>query len=332
MSAQELSRWRIRANAGDVEAKAALGRHLVLHEPQEMQEGLEWTARAAKEGSGEAAYLLAVLSSAGMGAPHDLKSALIYLQQAAESGHRNAQMELAALVGNWRLAREISSGKAARASNWSQLREAMDIAGWLKVPDGRILSSAPRIAAVKGYLSGPVCDWLIRLGKPYLGRAEIYDGDTGQLRHDTARDNDTAILKAERIDTVVGFVRSRIAALANVQASALETTQVLHYEVGQQFDAHFDFLDVSNPGHARDVEKHGQRALTVLVYLNDDYEGGETAFPELGSSFKGRKGDALVFWNLTEDGAPDWRTRHVGTAPTRGVKWLLSQWIRIRAT
>jgi prolyl 4-hydroxylase len=332
MSAQELSQWRVRASAGDVEAKAALGRHLVLHAPHDLREGVEWTASAAKEGNGEAAYLLAVLNSAGMGVPHDLRTSLTYLQQAAENGHRNAQMELAALVGNWRLAREISSGKAARTSNWSQLRAAVDIEAWLRVPDARILSSTPRIAAVKEYLSGPTCDWLVRLGKPYLRRAEIFDSDSGTVRYDTTRDNDAAMLEVGQIDTVVGFVRSRIAALADVPVGALETTQVLRYEVGQQFDAHFDFLDVSKPGHARDVEQRGQRALTVLIYLNEDYEGGETAFPDVGSRFKGRKGDALVLWNLTEDGAPDRRTRHIGTAPTRGVKWLLSQWIRIRAT
>ena len=39
--------------------------------------------------------------------------------------------------------------------------------------------------------------------------------------------------------------------------------------------------------------------------------------------------DALVFWNLTPAGEPDYRTAHIGTAPTRGEKWLFSQWIRI---
>src|SRR6266496_1307681 len=143
MSAQELSHWRVRATAGDVEAKAALGRHLILQQPRDLRAGVEWIASAAKEGSAEAAHLLAVLSSTGIGVRHDLGASLIYLQQAAEGGNRSAQMELAALVGNWRLAREISSGKTPRTSNWSQLRAAIDIETWLRVPNGRILSSAP---------------------------------------------------------------------------------------------------------------------------------------------------------------------------------------------
>jgi hypothetical protein len=30
-------------------------------------------------------------------------------------------------------------------------------------------------------------------------------------------------------------------------------------------------------------------------------------------------------------GTPDPDTLHIGTAPTRGEKWLLPQWIRVRA-
>jgi len=279
--------------------------------------------------SAQEVYRSAILNSMGIDAPHDLPASLIHLEQAAESGHRGAQTELAALVGNWRLVRELSSTKAARKVDWSRLRSAVDVNGWLRVPQGRILSSAPCIAAVKGCLSAPMCDWLIRLGQPHLRRADVYDDNDG-LRPDTARDNESAVLDMEHADPLVGFVRSRIAALAGVPVAALEPTQVLHYEVGQQFGVHVDFLDVRKPGQARDVEQHGQRGMTVLVYLNEDYEGGETAFPDLGLSFRGRQGDALMFWNLNESGEPDWRTRHIGTGPTRGVKWVLSQWIRSR--
>ena len=282
--------------------------------------------------SANAAYLRAVESAAGIGAPQDLRASLDYLQEAAQTGHRGAQTELAALLGNWRLAGELASGKGRRTASWERLREAVDVTAWLSVPEGRVMSHAPRLVMVKKYLSAPVCDWLIRLARPYLRRAEIFDIESAAVRYDATRDNDAAVLELRCMDTVAGFVRARIAALADVAATALEPTQILQYEVGQKFDAHVDFLDVGKPAHAHHVQTHGQRAMTVLVYLNEDYQGGETAFPDVGISFKGRKGDALVFWNLKESGEPDWRTRHIGTAPTRGVKWLLSQWIRIRAS
>jgi hypothetical protein len=134
------------------------------------------------------------------------------------------------------------------------------------------------------------------------------------------------------MDTVVAFLRARIAALAKVPLAWLnaESCQIMHYKVGEEFVPHYDFLDVSYPGLARDVADNGQRALTLLIYLNEDYENGQTAFPALGRSFRGRRGDALLFWNVADDGTPDRRTLHAGTPPTRGEKWLLSQWIRRR--
>lgn len=313
MSAQELSAWRKQAAAGGLDLRATVAR----------------LAEEANAGSPEASYLLAVFIAAGYGIAQDLKGALGHLQRAAEGGQRAAQTELAALVGNWRLVRDIAAGKANRPDAWSQLRAAVDIAGWLRIPEGRIFSEQPRIATVKDYLSAPACEWLVALGRSNLKAAQVYDAETGDLRNDSNRNNSAAQLDVERIDIFTAFLRARIAALANVSVAGLETSQILHYRVGEQFAEHYDFLDPGNPGHARDIAVHGQRALTVLIYLNDDYEGGDTAFPALARSFKGRKGDALVFWNLTPDGSPDYRTAHIGTAPTRGEKWIFSQWIRI---
>lgn len=313
MVAEELSAWRRQAAGGATD----------------LSQGVARLAEQAKAGSAEAAYILAVFTAAGVGVAQDLKGALAHLQQAADGGYRPAQSELAALVGNWRLARDIAGGKAQRTETWGQLRAAVDVAGWLRIPEGRIFSNEPRIATVKGYLSAPGCDWLIALGRNNLKAAQVYDAETGDLRTDSNRNNSAAQLDLERIDAFSAFVRARISALANVSIGGLETSQILHYRVGEEFTEHCDFLDPSNPGHARDVATHGQRALTVLIYLNDDYEGGETAFPALGRGYKGRKGDALVFWNLTPAGEPDYRTAHIGTAPTRGEKWLFSQWIRI---
>jgi prolyl 4-hydroxylase len=66
------------------------------------------------------------------------------------------------------------------------------------------------------------------------------------------------------------------------------------------------------------------------VYLNDDYEGGETEFPRIGLRFRGKRGDALMFDNVRPSGALDYDTLHAGLPPTRGEKWLFSQWVRSR--
>lgn len=277
------------------------------------------------------ARALAIRAALGAGVPHDLAAALRYLQQAAEQGSRPAQAELAALVGNWRLARDIGAGKALRQGMAERLRNAVDLDAWQRLPRGELLSEQPRIAMVRRFVSAEICDWLIELGRPHLCAAEVFDTDSGAPSAYVGRTNSSAELLLARADTVLAFVRSRIAALAGVPTAALEPSQVLHYAVGQEFRAHHDFFDPRVPAMALEIAERGQRAVTVLIYLNERYDGGHTAFPHLGRSFKGRKGDALAFWNVGADGAPDWSTLHAGTAPTRGEKWLFSQWIRVRA-
>ena len=297
-----------------------------------LQQVIEKAESAARGGSGEASRVLAVLAATGMGLTQDLNAALGHLQAAAERGHGAAQAELAALAGDWQLADEILSGRGKPSEGWDRVRAAVDIGGWLRAPRLAEISTQPRIAVVEAFISPRTCDWLIRVARPHLKQAQIYDNPTGERRDDGRRNNSAAELHLALMDTVVAFLRARIAALAKVPLAWLnaESCQIMHYRPGEEFVPHHDFLDVSYPAHARDVADKGQRALTLLIYLNEDYENGQTAFPALGRSFRGRKGDALLFWNVADDGTPDQRTLHAGTPPTSGEKWLLSQWIRRR--
>ncbi len=71
----------------------------------------------------------------------------------------------------------------------------------------------------------------------------------------------------------------------------MEGPTVLHYEPGQQIANHYDFVDPNTTlDYAGEIERNGQRIITFLVYLNEDYEGGETDFPKLGFSPQGPHG------------------------------------------
>ena len=58
--------------------------------------------------------------------------------------------------------------------------------------------------------------------------------------------------------------------------------------------------------------KHGQRLTTVLVSLNEDYEGGETFFPGLDLKVGPKTGRAIVFHSLEKDGKIDHDSLHAG--------------------
>jgi hypothetical protein len=159
-------------------------------------------------------------------------------------------------------------------------------------------------------------------------RAQTFEDATGLPLDSASRTNSAFQFAGRDLDVVTLLVRARIAATLDVPVTALEPTQMLHYRVGECFAPHVDYFDPDFPGLAAQIEREGQRIGTALIYLNDDFEGGETDFPRAGFRFKGAPGDALIFANVDAAGAPEPLSMHAGLAPTRGEKWLLSQWVR----
>ena len=60
-------------------------------------------------------------------------------------------------------------------------------------------------------------------------------------------------------------------------------------------------------------------------------EGGETGFPLLnggrGLKVRPKKGAAVLFYNLLEDGNGDLDTMHEAIAVRAGEKWLCNIWV-----
>ena len=266
-------------------------------------------AAAADAGDAEAAHRLAVLAAIGLGLPQNWRAALERLKQAADLGHATAGRQRALLSGPG----------------------GVDMTAWLSPPPPRTLSASPAILAIDAFLPGQICDWLKGRAAALAEPALVYDPRTGEGRRESVRTNNAARFDLGEMDVVLAVVRERIARAAGLPAPGLEWTQVLHYAVGQTFDWHVDWLDPALPGHAADLAARGQRIATCLVFLNDDFEGGETAFEAGGLRHRGRKGDALMWANTRPDGAIDHGTRHAGLPPIAGEKWVLSQWLRGRA-
>ena len=143
--------------------------------------------------------------------------------------------------------------------------------------------------------------------------------------------NTSATFDVLDCDLVMMLLRERIARAAGLPVVGLEPVHILNYAVGQAFKPHHDWLDADIPGHKQDLHERGQRIATFLLYLNDDYEGGETEMAAIGLRHRARKGDALVWANVKPDGRIDPATRHAGLPPTSGEKWVYSQWLRNRA-
>ncbi len=305
---------------GDVDCMSLLGAQLISGRGArpDLQAGAQLVFAAAERGGAYACALAAIL----VAVRRDWPRALDYLQRSAELGHAPAQAQL-------RLLARAGGEAKPHPQAWSRLRRRIDVAAWAAPPPPRPLLADPSIEVVEGFLAADVCDWLAARAGGRLEPAVVLDSNMRPVSSRT-RSNSSASFALVDMDLVMMLVWERVAAGWGLTLSAMEGPQVLHYAVGEAFAPHEDFLYPEIPAQAADIVRRGQRARTLLVYLNDGFEGGETDFPKLGVRFKGRKGDALTFVNVLADGSPDWRTRHAGLAPTSGEKWLLSQWIRAR--
>jgi prolyl 4-hydroxylase len=312
--------------AGDVESMTELGKRLILGDraPLLPQEGTRFLADALQAGSTEAALRLATMAALGAYTEPNWGVALGLLAGAAERGSDAARGQLLVLAR-----RPLDD--AVPAGGWRAVAASIDLPSWLAPLPGVTLHEQPTLRCFDDFVTDQACDWLIGRARGRLRRALIYDSTYGGDVADQMRTNSATGFDLMDADVVQIAIQYRMAAVLGLPVHNMEGPTVLHYEVGQQITEHYDFVNVNMPQYEDELSRRGERIITFLIYLNDDYGGGETEFPQLGIRHKGRRRQALFFPNALPDGKPDLRMVHAGRPPSSGEKWLVSQFIRSRA-
>jgi prolyl 4-hydroxylase len=253
--------------------------------------------RAAALGDPESLTIARAFIAGGVGGPADWGRALELLQRAA-TRDREADTQL-------------------------KLIRAMDIA-----PDGQPngsfasepLCSDPEVWLYPALFSAAECEYLMATATPLLRPSSVIDPYNGRDIPHPVRTSSAVGFPFVSENPAIHALNRRLAAASETDVRAGEPLQVLRYAPGQQYREHSDAL----PG----VPPNQQRVLTFLVYLNQDYEGGETAFPAAGLKVRARTGDGLLFRNASPDGTPNPRALHAGLPVTKGAKLVASRWIR----
>ena len=177
------------------------------------------------------------------------------------------------------------------------------------------LSEDPGVWLFRGAFSADECNFLKLLAEPNYQRSVV--NMDGRDVPDPIRTSDGSTVHWLIENPANHAINRRLAALSKTSVEQGEPLQILRYRPGQQYHPHFDWVPDAN-----------RRILTALIYLNDDYEGGDTRFPKVDLSIKGRKGDALLFRNIGRDGGFDPLSEHSGMPVESGTKYLASRWIR----
>lgn len=303
--AADIASLQQRASAGDSRAQYELGSRLLVgrNAPFAPTDAVKLIEAATKAGNTSALQLSAVLAALGIGRAQDWNEAFDLVRAAAEAGDTQASGQIS-VIGN-RFTDQLARPPAVQHFE------------------------APRVLTFERFLTPASCSWIMERARPSLDSARVKNAEQGGANVHAIRTNTGMGFSLIDTDLVIQLAHARIAAAINAPISHQEPTNILHYSPGQEYRPHFDFIDPGVAHFARELQTVGQRTVTFLIYLNDDYEGGATTFPRLNWSFKGKTGDALAFWNVT-DGSPDPRTLHAGTPTTNGIKWLFSKWVRDR--
>lgn len=320
------------ARKKDPEALTRLGKRLLVGDraPLLPSDGARFIEDAVALGGAEAAAILAVLYAVGASRRNGLSQALEALTLAAERGWRPAQTQL----------RVLAAGSAANGGaigdvvegDWRRLAGLVDLAAWQTAPAGTDLCASPLIRVMPSFVDDGICRWLIEKARVRLSRALVYEALARRTMVHSTRTNTAATLNLLDTDLVCVLLQVRMAACLNMPFRRLEPLSVLHYDEGEEITEHFDFVDPKVPGYEQEIASKGQRVVTFLVYLNDNYGDGETEFPQLAIRHKGQRGEGLFFVNALRDGSADLRTLHAGRPPTKGEKWIVSQFVRNRDT
>ncbi len=186
--------------------------------------------------------------------------------------------------------------------------------------DNRIITAAvlneePLVMKFDQVLSDDECQALIESASSRLTRSKLANKEVSQIRTSSSM-----FFDANESPFIVA-IENRIASLMHVPRSHSEGLQILHYEPGQEFKPHHDYFGPHHPS------SRNNRISTLIMYLNDVEEGGETTFPRLGIAVKPTKGSALYFEYFYDDPRINELTLHSGEPVILGVKWVATQWM-----
>ena len=181
----------------------------------------------------------------------------------------------------------------------------------------------PFILYLENVLSDEECDQLIEMSRDRLNPNEIYDPKTGKKTIAPGRTSKGAYYAIGE-NEFIAKIEKRFAELTGLPVENGEGLQVLNYQIGEEYKPHFDYF----PKNQVDDKKGGNRIATLLVYLNDVEEGGETEFPRAGLSVVPRKGSAVYFHYGNSKGQSDRLSVHSSVPVKKGEKWAATKWIR----
>lgn len=170
------------------------------------------------------------------------------------------------------------------------------------------------------------CKKIIQMGEEEgFYESRVYNKN-GQDELDTKNRLSGTISFTNKSDPVIMRISEMTEQLTGLPIENQEFLQLTKYNEGGKYKPHFDtgIGDTDNKGA-------GDRRATFLIYLNDDFKGGETNFPSIGLTIQPKRGKAILFWNTDKDENIYEESKHQGMSVLEGQKYICTKWSHLRA-
>jgi len=163
---------------------------------------------------------------------------------------------------------------------------------------------------IKGFLTPEDCNTIINYN------SEFHQSEFKVYTHDENRTINSFYKCINNNSHEISSILKKCAEKFGIHQENFEGLNVIKYTKGGFIPIHLDSSDQL------------PRKQTILLYLNENYEGGETEFPNLNKQFKLNTGDALYFHNYDSNGNDTQLAIHQGNVVKSGEKWVANLWVK----
>lgn len=175
-----------------------------------------------------------------------------------------------------------------------------------------------KILEINNFLTEKECDDLIEFSKTQILIKSKVLSEIGSVES-TNRDSEQIWLE-DNTHYVVKKISELSSKITQKPLNHMEHLQFLKYNKGGYFKEHYD-PEVNYKSDTND------RIYTIIIYLNDGFEGGETYFKNIDVLIKPKKGKAVIFKSLDNNGNILTKSLHQGSEVKSGTKYMCNKWI-----
>ena len=176
-------------------------------------------------------------------------------------------------------------------------------------------------------LSDEQIDEIIKVAEPLVKPSPVIGPDGKNVQMNDIRTSHQVFLSEKY--PVVQDIYNKLSNIIGIDKDHFEQLQVVRYQPGQLYKEHWD--SCWEKDKCQDfLKRGGNRYATFLLYLNDNFEDGETYFPLRNEKIKPEKGKAALFFNLDENNIDKLEnSKHAGLPPKNGIKWMCNVLVRL---